>query len=118
MTQAALSGVGAVPAFDGVFSTLEHDLDEVSTDFGSQVRRRPRAVLRPGSAADVAAMVSFGRDSGLAVVARGAGHSVEGQALVHGGVVIDMTSLGAVGAVERDRVGVEAGARWSAVVEA
>ncbi|MFB9625793.1 FAD-binding protein [Nonomuraea helvata] len=106
-----------VPAFDGVLSTHDRDLAAASTDFGRHVHRRPSAVLRPAGASDVAAMVRFCRGSGLPVVARGTGHSVDGRALTQGGVVIDMTALAAVREPARDRVVVEAGARWSAVLE-
>ncbi|MFI7639305.1 FAD-binding protein [Nonomuraea sp. NPDC049400] len=106
-----------MPAFDGVLSTRERDLTAASTDFGRQVHRRPAAVLYPRGARDVAAMVRYCRDHGLAVAPRGTGHSVDGQALAPGGVVIDMTTLATVGALERDRVSVEAGARWSSVLD-
>ncbi|KAJ9559974.1 hypothetical protein OSB04_005134 [Centaurea solstitialis] len=53
----------------------------------------PAAVLRPGSAADVAKVVrsAYESDRGFAVSARGHGHSINGQAQAANGVVVQMT---------------------------
>ncbi|RWW45964.1 hypothetical protein BHE74_00048151 [Ensete ventricosum] len=67
-----------------------------STDFGCLARAAPAAVLRPSSPDDIAALVRFSYSSPqpFAIAARGYGHSVRGQALAPGGVVVDMASLG------------------------
>jgi hypothetical protein len=101
-----------------VLSTDEVDLARVASDFGHHVHRRPLGVVRPRDAACVAATVRFARQAGIAVVARGAGHSVEGQAQTRDGIVVEMAALGGVGAVEPDRVDVDAGAPWSRVLAA
>ncbi|XP_078446662.1 cytokinin dehydrogenase 9-like [Wolffia australiana] len=66
-------------------------------DFGLRLRRPPAAILRPQSAADVAAAVrlvfAVGRGSTLTVAARGGGHSLHGQSLAPGGIVVSMASL-------------------------
>ncbi|WOL17078.1 hypothetical protein Cni_G25867 [Canna indica] len=57
----------------------------------------PMAVVRPGSADDVAALVrsAFGSArSRFPVSARGHGHSTNGQALAPGGVVVEMSCGG------------------------
>ncbi|PNG23850.1 FAD-linked oxidase [Streptomyces cahuitamycinicus] len=107
-----------IPSLRGVLSTRDADLDAVARDFGNRVHHRPLAVLRPADPADVAAVVRFGRDCGLAVVPRGAGHSVDGQAQAKDGIVVDLSSLAAVHELGPDWIRVEAGARWSAVVAA
>ncbi|MEV8513809.1 FAD-binding protein [Dactylosporangium sp. NPDC051484] len=117
-TSTAGPGIVAVPNLDGVLSTHDDDLAGASTDFGNRVRRRPLAVLRPRTAADVAAIVRFGRECGVPVVARGSGHSVEGQAQVRDGIVVDMGSLAEIHDSGPDRISADAGARWSAVVAA
>ena len=93
------------------------DLSAAADDFGHLVHHHPAAVLRPGSAAEVAAAVRDCRDRGLPVSARGQGHSTYGQAQVEGGLVIETGTLRAVrlgtGSVE-----VGAGARWSDVLDA
>lgn len=110
-------GVGDAPAFDGVLGTSDADLAAAADDFGHLVHRDPLAVLKPGSAADVASLVRYARERGLAVVPRGAGHTVDGQAQIRDGIVVDLSTLADVGAPERDRIGVFAGAPWSAVVD-
>jgi cytokinin dehydrogenase len=111
-------GVVAVPPLAGVLSTASADLAAAARDFGNHVHHRPVAVLRPRSAVDIAAISWFGRSCGLAVVPRGTGHSVDGQAQADGGIVVDMTTLADVGEVAPDRVSVAAGARWSTVLDA
>lgn len=111
-------GVVAVPELVGELSTREPDLARAAADFGHQVHRRPRAVLLPAGPADVAAVVGFGRECGLPVVPRGGGNSVDGQAQVRDGIVVDLAGLERVHEVRPDRISVDAGARWSRVVEA
>ncbi|MFD1152015.1 FAD-binding protein, partial [Saccharothrix hoggarensis] len=67
---------------------------------------------------DVAAVTRHGRERGIAVVARGAGHSVDGQPLSPGGIVVVTDTLADVRRTGPDRVSAGAGARWSAVVAA
>lgn len=93
-------------------------LDAASDDFGHLIRRRPAAVCRPGSAPDVAAAVGRAAEQGMPVAARGQGHSVYGRAQAEDGLVIDMSDLNAVHAVEADRVTVGGGATWRSVLDA
>lgn len=107
----------AAPALDGELCFDEAALDAASTDFGGLVHERPAAVLRPGSARDVAAMVRYCRERGLHVAGRGQGHSTNGQAQVPGGLVIDLSSLNSV-EIGEDTAVVECGTLWSALVRA
>jgi FAD/FMN-containing dehydrogenase len=95
----------------------ESALDLAATDFGHLVRRRPRGVLRPATAEDVAALVRACAAERVGVAARGSGHSCYGQAQVEDGIVIDMSTLAAIHDVDGDRVTVEAGATWGAVLD-
>jgi cytokinin dehydrogenase len=110
--------LAGVPELDGVLSVREEDLAEAGEDFGHVVRRRPLAVLYPRSAADVAAIVRFGRERALPVVPRGAGHTVDGQAQIRDGIVVNLASLAGVGEPGPGRISVFVGARWRAVVDA
>jgi cytokinin dehydrogenase len=71
-------------------------------DFGAVVSEAPVAVMRPGSAADVARLLGAlssapaagpGRRPRAAVAARGAGHSLHGQAQARGGIVVETRAL-------------------------
>jgi FAD/FMN-containing dehydrogenase len=95
-----------------VIHTDEASLAWAADDFGHHKRIRPVGVLRPGSAQDIQAAMR----SGLALRARGQGHSTAGQAQIAGGVVVDMGSLTAIHEVTSSHVVVDAGARWSAVL--
>ncbi|RCV31406.1 hypothetical protein SETIT_6G174400v2 [Setaria italica] len=65
-----------------------------ATDFGGLVSAIPAAVVRPASADDVASAIrAAARTAGLTVAARGNGHSVAGQAMAEGGLVLDMRAL-------------------------
>ncbi|MBV8540131.1 MAG: FAD-binding protein [Pseudonocardiales bacterium] len=111
-------GAVPVPELEGVLVGDESSLRWAADDFGHVVHRRPRAVLRAGGVADMTAIVAFAGATGLDVVARGAGHSVYGQAQAAGGIVIDMAGLDLVGDVCAERVTAQAGALWSEVVDA
>jgi len=103
---------------DGELTAAPEALALAATDFGHIVARRPRAVLRPGSATDIAAVLRFAAERGIPVVARGCGHSGSGQAQARDGIVIDMTRLARIQDAGADRVTVEAGATWANVVRA
>ncbi|CAO2169325.1 unnamed protein product [Urochloa humidicola] len=65
-----------------------------ATDFGGLVSAMPAGVVRPTSADDVASAIRMAaRTAGLTVAARGNGHSVAGQAMAEGGLVLDMRAL-------------------------
>uniref|UniRef100_A0ACD5V5X6 Uncharacterized protein n=1 Tax=Avena sativa TaxID=4498 RepID=A0ACD5V5X6_AVESA len=96
-------------------------------DFGAVVTDAPFAIMRPDSAADVAlllrALSSAPPRPRATVAARGAGHSLQGQAQARGGIVLETRSLPrAVAVVASDGDGgayadVGAGALWVEVLE-
>ncbi|KAK4338600.1 hypothetical protein RND71_043087 [Anisodus tanguticus] len=64
-------------------------------DFGGIYAVKPLAVIRPAGADDVARVIRQALHSPtLTVAARGNGHSINGQAMAHNGIVIDMKSMG------------------------
>ncbi|CAH8349169.1 unnamed protein product [Eruca vesicaria subsp. sativa] len=73
------------------------DVHNASKDFGNRYQLPPLAILHPRSVSDISTMVRhivhLGSTSNLTVAARGHGHSLQGQALAHQGVVINMESL-------------------------
>lgn len=104
-----------LPPLTGLLLFDDTDIAAAADDFGHIVHRRPVAVLQPGSIEDVASMLRFCSDHGIPAAPRGQGHATYGQAQVAGGLVIEMGTLDAV-TVAGDQVIVEAGARWSALL--
>ncbi|WOL09060.1 cytokinin dehydrogenase 6 [Canna indica] len=85
-----------------------NDTSEFSADYGNIIKAAPSAVLHPSSPADIAELVrsAYNAPQPFKIAARGHGHSVRGQALAPGGVVVDMAALGDGGA--NDRINVRA----------
>lgn len=114
----AKTDASEAPPVCGEFSRDPLVLDEAADDFGHMVHARPHAVLKPASAADIAGMMRWAGSRGLKVAARGRGHSTYGRAMAAGGVVLDMAKMNAIHHVGPDRITVDAGATWSAVLDA
>jgi cytokinin dehydrogenase len=116
--EGAPAGSVAVPDLDGVLTTDPAALAAAADDFGHIVHRTPIAVLRPGSVADVVAVVRFANRHRIAVAMRGQGHSTDGQSQVHVGVVIDSSTLAQIHEIRSDRAVVDAGVTWLQLVTA
>lgn len=87
-------------------------------DFGHIIQRQPRVVCKPRSSAEIADILRWARRQELKVAARGQGHATYGRAMAEDGIVMDLSALTAIHRVEPDRVAVDAGATWHAVLEA
>ncbi|PKA48103.1 Cytokinin dehydrogenase 3 [Apostasia shenzhenica] len=77
---------------------LLQSTSKASVDFGRFHFSSPSAVLRPKSPAEISILLSFlssssSSSSEVSVAARGAGHSIHGQAQALDGIVIEMESL-------------------------
>lgn len=81
------------------------------------VSRRPLAVVRCFSAADVAAAVRHARKKDLPLAVRAGGHNFAGHALVDDGLVLDLRGLRSL-RIDDGRLHVGAGLRWADVDEA
>ncbi|KAL6530499.1 Cytokinin dehydrogenase 1 [Orobanche minor] len=81
--------------FDGRLSF--ENIEYAAKDFGNRCHYSPWAVLHPKSVSDISSVIKYIYDLGLTseftVAARGHGHSLNGQAQAHQGIVISMESL-------------------------
>lgn len=99
--------------------------DIAGKDFGGMNRVKPLAVVRPAGAEDIAGAVKAAlRSDKLTVAARGNGHSINGQAMAEGGLVVDMGStagnhfeVGYLSGGDMAFVDVSGGALWENVLK-
>jgi FAD/FMN-containing dehydrogenase len=61
--------------------------------WNGMVDKQPKMVVRPGSAADVAAAIRYATAEGLPLSVFGGGHHIAGTSLVDGGLTIDLCRL-------------------------
>jgi FAD/FMN-containing dehydrogenase len=81
-------------SFRGVLVTAESsDYDEVRALYNGMIDKRPRWIARCTDAADVAAAIRFGRESGLLVAVRGGGHNGPGLGSCDDGLLIDLSLM-------------------------
>jgi FAD/FMN-containing dehydrogenase len=85
------------------------DYDSARAVFNHMIDRRPLAIIRCRNARDVARGVLAAREHDLALSVRGGGHSVAGNAVCDGGIMLDLSAMKAV-VVDPDRRTAHAGA--------
>ncbi|XP_010247026.1 PREDICTED: cytokinin dehydrogenase 3-like [Nelumbo nucifera] len=82
---------------DSILLNFHRPTSSETLDFGRIVQHSPTSVLKPNTPEDISSLLktisSSSRYNSLTVAARGAGHSIHGQAHALDGIVIDMTSL-------------------------
>jgi FAD/FMN-containing dehydrogenase len=102
------SGLQLAPGGDGY--------DRSRSVFNAMVDRSPRLIATCRSAADVAAAIVWARTSELPISVYGGGHSVNGSAVVDGGVCVDLRGLREVVVdPERSTAQVGGGCTWGEV---
>ena len=81
-------------AFDGELVTPDSAAyDETREIWNAMIDRRPGLIARCASADDVATAVHFGKQNGLLVSIRGAGHNIAGNAVADGALMIDLSGM-------------------------
>jgi FAD/FMN-containing dehydrogenase len=86
--RAAVEGPAIAPDDDGY--------EAARRVWNGMIDKRPAAIVRAATIADVAPTIAFARSSGMPLAIRGAGHNVAGNGTVDGGIVLDMGGLNAV----------------------
>jgi FAD/FMN-containing dehydrogenase len=77
------------------------------------IDRRPALIARCRGTADIVDAVNFGREQGLEVAVRGAGHNVAGRAVVDAGLMIDLSPMRGIHVDPRERVArAQGGVTW------
>ncbi len=102
----------------GQVLTDDQSRDALATDFGRAIVRKPAAIVRPASTADVARVLKFANQYSLRVSTRGAGHSQSGQSLSDH-IVLEMAALDRVIEVEESGPSVhgQGGLKWRSLLE-
>jgi FAD/FMN-containing dehydrogenase len=106
------------PPLDGELRFDDASKNAAADDFGHIVHKTPEGVLLPGSADDVAKTIQWVTQRGRKFAPQGQSHSTFGRSEVQDGIVADMSNLRNIGAVEGDKITVDAGAKWSEVLGA
>ena len=99
-----------------VLTAEDHGYDEARSVWNALVDHRPRLIVRCATAQDVVAAVHLARSERLEIGVRCGGHSVVGHSVPNGGLMIDLTPMGAVHVdPERRRARVQGGALLGAL---
>jgi FAD/FMN-containing dehydrogenase len=70
--------------------------DEARSVFYGGIDRRPAVIVRVADGGDVSRVVSFARETGLALAVRSGGHSIPGHSVCEGGIVLDLSDMRAL----------------------
>jgi FAD/FMN-containing dehydrogenase len=102
-------------ALGGAVVGADHpDYDSARRVWNGQIDRRPAAIVRATSIADVMGTVRFCRENGIKASVRGGGHSAAGKAVADGALMIDLSPMREVQMDSgRKRAVAQGGATWS-----
>jgi FAD/FMN-containing dehydrogenase len=76
-----------------IITASDADYDDARAVYNGMHDRKPGAVIQCVDSADVMAVVTASRDSGLDLAVRGGGHSVPGFGTIDDGLVIDLSPM-------------------------
>ena len=71
----------------------DEEYDTARAIWNADIDRRPTAVARCRTSDDVAAALRFAQQEGLEVAVRGGAHSMSGNAVCEGGLMIDLSAM-------------------------
>ncbi|MDQ3763681.1 MAG: FAD-binding oxidoreductase [Actinomycetota bacterium] len=76
-----------------VITPDDADYDTARIQWNNDIDRRPVAVARCASPADIAAALNFAREQALEISVRGGGHAFSGSGVCDGGLMIDLSAM-------------------------
>ena len=79
-----------------VILTGEEGYADARKVWNGMTDKRPALIAQCAGVADVICAVNFARDNSLLVAVRGGGHSVAGQSVCEGGIMIDLSRMKSV----------------------
>jgi FAD/FMN-containing dehydrogenase len=102
-----VSSTISIPNLRGTFNGRvigpdDEHYDRARTVFYGGYDRRPRAIIRPADAEEVARVVALAGDSGLPLAVRSGGHSIAGHGVCDDGIVLDLSGMQAM-EIDADR---------------
>jgi FAD/FMN-containing dehydrogenase len=91
-----------------------------ATDYGRWTNKMPGAVARPQTTEQVAELVRWCHENGVTITPRAQGHSQSGQSTNAGGVLLDITAMNRIHAIDGDGLvaDVQGGVVWRDLVAA
>ncbi|HSA51337.1 MAG TPA: FAD-binding protein, partial [Yinghuangia sp.] len=107
-----------IPRLDGTLVMDDATRAANSTDAGNMTRRVPQAILFPGSASDVRAMICYCAANRIPVATNTGRNSVFGQTLTTGGLIINGKSLNTIHSISPTGAEVDAGVTWYDLIAA
>ncbi len=123
LRSAALSATRPRPV-DRLIEEIEGDVllpthaefDRARRVFNGAIDRMPHAIVRVRNERDIVNSVSYARSNGLPLTVRGGGHHFAGDAVIDGGITIDLALMRQVHVDPKQRIArVQGGATWSDV---
>jgi FAD/FMN-containing dehydrogenase len=96
-----------------VLTANDETYGEARRVWNGMIDRKPSAIVRPASIADVIQTVRFAREQGIRVSVKGGGHSVAGKSVADGAMMIDLSGMREIHANPgRQTVLAQGGATW------
>lgn len=74
----------------------ESGYDAARTIWNAMIDRKPVIIVRCAAVEDIVHSLALGRDHGLLVSVKGAGHNIAGNAVCDGGLMIDLSAMNSV----------------------
>jgi FAD/FMN-containing dehydrogenase len=97
----------------GLIFPGDPDYDQARTLWNAMIDKRPALIVRCAGVSDVINAVNFAREHHLLVAVRGGGHSIPGNSVCDGGLVIDLSLMKGIRVDPHQRtVRAEGGVKW------